>query len=336
MLGKTLRAALAAAALLTVGAGSALAQDVICYNCPPEWADWGTMLQAIKKNTGISIPQDNKNSGQTLAQLIAEKANPIADFAYFGVSFGIVAKEKGVTQPYKPKNWDKIPAGLKDPQGYWFSTHYGTIGFFVNKAALSGKPVPQSWADLLDPKYKGLIGILDPTSAFVGYAGAVAVNKALGGNLHDLTPAIDYFKKFKKNDPIIPKQTAYARVLSGEIPIMIDFDFNAYRAKYKDKAPVEFVIPKEGTIVVPYVLSLVKGAPHAKMAEKALDFIQSEKGQAIWANAFLHPILPGAMSPEVAKKFLPASEYKRATPVDYAAMAAAEKGFTQRYLREVR
>src|ERR1700758_3077730 len=27
---------------------SAHAADVICYNCPPEWADWASMLKAIK------------------------------------------------------------------------------------------------------------------------------------------------------------------------------------------------------------------------------------------------------------------------------------------------
>ena len=327
-----------AALALAVAAGPrpASAQDAICYNCPPEWADWGTMLQAIKQNVRVAIPSDNKNSGQALAQVIAEKSNPVADFVYYGVSFGIQAKGAGVTEPYRPANWDKIPEGLKDADGHWFSTHYGTLGLFVNKDALGGKPVPQSWADLLDPKYKGMVGYLDPTSAFVGYAGAVAINRALGGRMDEFGPAIDYFKKLAKNDPIVPKQTAYARVLSGEIPILIDFDFNAYRAKYKDGAPADFVIPREGSVIVPYVLSLVKGAPHAEAAKKALDFIQSEKGQAIWAEAFLHPILPGAMSAAAAGKFLPEAEYRRAAPVDYAAMAEAQKTFTDRYLSEVR
>ena len=294
------------------------------------------MLKAIKENTGVSIPQDNKNSGQALAQLIAEKGNPIADFAYMGISFGIQAKAKGVTQPFKPENWDKIPAGLKDPDGNWFATHFGTLGLFVNKAALGGKPVPQSWSDLLDPKYKGLVGFLDPSSAFVGYAGAVAINKAEGGTLQNFEPGIQFFKKLMKNDPIVPKQTAYARVISGEIPILIDFDFNAYRAKYQDDAPVEFVIPKEGTIVVPYVLTLVKNAPHPEAAKKALDFIQSAKGQALWAKAFLKPVIPGSMPADVASKFLPESDYKRATTVDYSMMAKVEKSFSDRYLNEVR
>ena len=66
----------------------AQAADVICYNCPPEWADWASMLKAIKADLGYDIPFDNKNSGQTLSQLIAEKANPVADIAYYGVNSG--------------------------------------------------------------------------------------------------------------------------------------------------------------------------------------------------------------------------------------------------------
>lgn len=317
-----------------VGRVSAAGQNAICYNCPPEWADWASELKAIQDKLGISIPPDNKNSGQALAQLIAEKASPVADVVYYGPTFGIKAQEEGVIQPYKPAHWNEIPAGLKDPNGYWFAIHYGTLGFMVNVAALGGKPIPHSWHDLLKPEYRGMVGYLDPTSAFVGYVGAVAVNNALGGNLNNFTPAINYFKELQKNAPIVPKQTAYARVLSGEIPILLDYDFNAYRAKYKDKANVAFVIPAEGTVEVPYVMSMVKGDPNPANAKKVLDFVLSDEGQAVWANAFLQPVR-GSLPKDIAAKFLPKSEYARAKAVDYAKMAASEKAFSDRYLAEV-
>jgi len=330
------------AALATVLLGSvmqtnmALGADAICYNCPPQWADWASQLKSIEKNLGYKLPHDNKNSGQTLSQLLTEKDNPVADVAYYGVSFGITAAKKGVTEAYKPKHWDEIPDGLKDPDGNWFTIHSGTIGFFVNKDALEGLPVPQSWADLLKPEYKGMMGYLDPSSAFVGYAGAVAVNRAMGGSLDNFNPGIEYFKKLAKNQPIVPKQTAYARVLSGEIPILFDYDFNAYRGKYKDKANVEFVIPAEGTVVVPYVMSLVKDAPHPNRGKKILDHIMSDTGQAVWANAFLRPVRASALSKEAAAKFLPAADYARSKPVDYQKMADVQDGFKHRYLNEVR
>ena len=158
----------------------------------------------------------------------------------------------------------------------------------------------------------------------------------MGGNLSNFDPGINYFKKLAKNDPIVPKQTSYARVLSGEIPILFDYDFNAYRGKYTDKANVVFVIPQEGTIVLPYVMSLVKNGPHPEKGKKILDFIMSDEGQKVWANAFLRPIRSSALSTEAASKFLPASDYARAKPVNYGKMAAVQKSFQERYLSDVR
>ena len=322
-------------ALGLVAGQAAWAQNAICYNCPPEWADWGTQLRAIKARTGVNVPPDNKNSGQSLAQMVAEKASPVADVTYLGITFAIQAQKEGVLASYKPAAWNDIPNDLKDPQGHWFAIHSGTMGFMVNVDALKGKPVPKSWADLLKPDYKGLIGYLDPASAFVGYVGAVAVNQARGGTMDNFGPAIDYFKALQKNEPIVPKQTSYARVLSGEIAILLDYDFNAYRAKYKDQANVQFVIPTEGTVVVPYVMSLVAKAPHGDNGKKVLDFVLSNEGQAIWANAYLRPVRAEAMSKEAQSRFLPASDYARAKAVDYQKMASGQKAFSDRYQKEV-
>ena len=331
-----LRKTLAALLLCGTASLSHAAETAICYNCPPEWADWGAQLQAIAADTGVKVPLDNKNSGQALAQLVAERAAPMADVVYYGVTFGLQAQNAGVVGSYKPKGWDDIPAGLKDPEGHWFAIHSGTLGIMVNVDALGGLPVPQSWADLLKPEYKGMVGYLDPSSAFVGYVSAVAINRAMGGDLDDFTPAIDYFKKLAGNSPIVPKQTAYARVLSGELPILVDYDFNAYRARYKDQANVAFVIPSEGSISVPYVMSVVENAPHRANAEKVLDFVLSDKGQALWANAYLRPVRPVQMPAEVAARFLPESDYARSGVVDYQKMAAVQEAFAARYLKEVR
>jgi putative spermidine/putrescine transport system substrate-binding protein len=315
---------------------SANAADVICYNCPPEWADWASMLKAIKSDLNYDIPHDNKNSGQALAQILAEKNNPVGDIGYFGVTFGMKAKAKGALEPYKPANWEQVPAGLKDPDGYWTTIHSGTLGLFVNKDALGGKPAPACWKDLLKSDYKGMVGYLDPSSAAVGYVGAVAINLALGGSAANFDPAIAFFKELRKNDPIVPKQTSYTRVVSGEMPILLDYDFNAYRAKYSEKGNFEFVIPCEGSVVFPYVVGLVKNAPDKDKAKRVLDYLLSDKGQAIWTNAYLRPARPIELPEAVKSKFLPDSDYARAVNVDWGQMENMQKGFVERYLAEVR
>jgi putative spermidine/putrescine transport system substrate-binding protein len=326
---------LAALAVFGIG-GPARAADVICYNCPPQWADFASMLKAVKTDLGYDIPFDNKNSGQALSQIIAEKNNPVADIVYYGVNFGMKAKAAGVVDPYKPEGSDQVPAALKDPDGYWTTIHSGTLGLFINKEALGGNPVPVCWKDLLKPQYKGMVGYLDPSSAAVGFVGAVAVNIGLGGTDSDMSPAIDFFKQLHTNEPIVPKQTSYARVVSGEIPILFDYDFNAYRAKYGESGNFEFVIPCEGTVVFPYVTSLVKNAPDQTKAEKVLDYFLSDKGQAMWANAYLRPARPIELAESIKSKFLSASDYARAKSVDWAKMEAVQNAFTERYLAEVR
>ncbi|MEO0760655.1 MAG: ABC transporter substrate-binding protein [Pseudomonadota bacterium] len=323
------------AAVTTAIATPAIAADAVCYNCPPQWADWASMLKAIDEKVDVQMPHDNKNSGQTLSQLLAERDAPVADVAYYGVTTGIKAGNEGVVEPYKPTGFDDIPDGLKDPEGAWFAIHFGTLGFFVNVDALGGAPVPACFADLTKPEYAGMVGYLDPSSAFVGYAGAVAVNMAFGGDLENFDPAIKYFQDLGENDPIVPKQTSYARVVSGEIPILFDYDFNAYRGKYEEDGNFEFVLPCEGSVRVPYVMSLVKDAPNPELGKKVLDFILSDEGQAIWTNAYLQPSRPVELPEAVAEKFLPASEYERAVAVDYAAMEAVQSAFGERYLAEV-
>jgi putative spermidine/putrescine transport system substrate-binding protein len=331
----TASSAVASASLFPALAFGQAPQRAVCYNCPPEWADWGGMLRLVGQRLNIQVPPDNKNSGQALAALVAERAKPVADVVYLGGQVGPQARAADVLTSYRSTRASDIPNALKDADGFWTTIHSGTLGFFVNTAALRGKPLPKGWRDLLKPEYKGLIGYLNPSSAAVGQVGVMAANLALGGSYDNLDPGIAFFKQLQANAPIVPTQTAYARVLSGEIPILIDYDFNAYRGKYTDKAPVEFVLPIEGTQQLPYVIGLVKNGPNPELGRKIIDFVLSDEGQRHWANAYLRPVIASAMSAEVRSKFIADSEYSRATPLDVQRLASASRAIAERYQKDV-
>jgi len=314
---------------------AAESKQVVIYNSPPEWANWGEELKQFSAKTGIQATPDNKNSGQTVTALIAEKAKPGADAAYLGITFGYDAANKDLLEGYKPAGFDSIPNDLKDPEGRWMTIHYGAIAFIANTDALGKTPVPKSWADLLKPEYKGKVAFLDPTSAAVGYSVALAANLAMGGTLDNWEPGFKYFKRLEAQGVEHPKQTATPRVIKGEIPILIDADFNGYRPKIKENAPLQVVIPTEGSLKIPYVIGLVKGAPRPDAGKKLIDFVLSDEGQKIWAAGFVQPIRSGMVPPEVASQMLPASDYARAKSVDYLKMQQAQKAFTERWQAEI-
>ncbi|MDW8395405.1 MAG: extracellular solute-binding protein, partial [Anaerolineae bacterium] len=308
---------------------------VVAYNSPEKWANWGGVLKAFTAKTGLQAPNDPKNSGQTLAALKAEAAAPQADTAYFGIVTGIQAGNEGLLEGYKPAGFDEIPEGLKHPDGLWFTIHQGTVAFIVNTKVLGDVPVPKCWKDLTKPEYANKVGFLDPTQAAIGYSVATAVNLALGGTLDNWDKGIEYLKQLKANGLQLPAQTATALVQQGEIPILIDADFNGYQIKNNEGAPVEVVIPCEGSISIPYVIGLVKGAPNAEGGKKLLDFVLSDEGQALFAQSYLRPIRNVKVDPKIAEGMLPASAYEKVVVPDYAKMSEVRPQFLERWKNEV-
>ena len=58
-----------AAAVTLIARAPAQAADVICYNCPPQWADFASMLKAIKADLGLghSLRQQEFRPGAVAA-----------------------------------------------------------------------------------------------------------------------------------------------------------------------------------------------------------------------------------------------------------------------------
>ncbi len=311
--------------------------EVVSYDTGPHWANWSEEFKEFEAAyPGVKIAYNDLGSGATVARLEKESLNTQADTAYYSFTYGDIAKQKGLTQGYKPPNFEKIPEGLRDPEGHWFTIHMGTVAFAVNTKII--KNVPQSWSDLLKPEYKNTVVYLDPRTTGVGFAVLVASAVANGGSETNLDPGIAYLAKLQKagNVKSIDTTVAKAKFLKGEIPIWISYDFNQYKAKYLEGAECEIVIPKDGSVTVPYVISMVNKAPHPNAAKLWLNWILSEKGQKIFARGFVRPVVPGIELPEsVKKQFLPDSAYAAAKNIDWSATKTVLEDAKKKWEKEV-
>jgi putative spermidine/putrescine transport system substrate-binding protein len=307
---------------------------VIQYDCIPNYANWGGVTAKYKEVSGVTVPPDDKGSSVAKAALEKEKDAPVADVAYYSGAIGYAAAKEGLHQPYKPQGWDKIPEGLKDPEGLWFTLHTGAVAFVVNTKALGATPVPKSWADLLKPEYKGKVAYDDPTWGGTSYTMLYGVNRLMGGSDTDFKPGLEYLKKLDANIIKYPRESVYNDVLRGEIPIWINADGAGYKMKFVDKGDVQVVIPEEGSISMPLVMGMVKGAPHPEEAKKYMDWLLTPEAQALFAQAYFKPAT-APLPPELAQNFLPDSDYSRVKNFDLAGMASVSEALKKAWLDEI-
>ena len=100
------------AALLVAVSAPALAQqqqiNVICS----VQADWCNMIQTVfQKTTGIKVNMSLKGSGEALAQINAEKANPKTDVWFGGTGDPhLQAAEQDLTLEYKSASLPQLHA----------------------------------------------------------------------------------------------------------------------------------------------------------------------------------------------------------------------------------
>ena len=111
------------------GTMSALADELIVYSSVDE-ENARNILDEFSKATGIQVNMVFLSSGPAMSRIEAEKANPLAD-VWFGAPSEnhIIAKDRGLTQPYISKTAEDLAGGFKDPEGYW-------TAFYMNPAGI--------------------------------------------------------------------------------------------------------------------------------------------------------------------------------------------------------
>ncbi len=296
---------------------------VVSFDTGPTWANWAAQFAAFKRRyPDVEIVYNDLGSAATVVALEKARNRPQADTAYYFAASGVDAAKKGVVAPFKPVNFDKLPAVFREPDGRWFTIHSLTIAFVVNTKLV--KNVPQSWADLLKPEYKNSVVYLDPRSTGVGQVLVFATNFASGGDMNNVQPGLDYLGKLHQSGNVLRVlgTTPYAQFVKGEIPIWISYENDGLKAKFTDGLgdAVAVVIPKEASAAAPYGISLVEKGPNPNAGKLWLNFVMTEFGQGIFAQGFVRPSVPGVKLPEaVADKLPPAPQVR---PLDVQAAAA--------------
>ncbi len=277
------------AGLVLAGSASlAQAQGVVNVLCPMQ-AEWCQLASVeFEKETGIKAAMILKGSGESFAQLAAEKANPKVDLWYGGTGDPhLQAAELGLTEEYRsPQLANLRPWALKQAEASKYRTvgiYLGVLGFGYNTELLAKKGIaaPQCWKDLAKPEFKGEVQMANPNASGTAYTAIATLVQLFGEE-----EAFKFLLALHRNINAYPRQgvgpiKAAAR---GETMVAVAFIHDVI-TEGQAGFPVKSVAPCEGTGFEIGSMSIVKGARNLENARKFYDWALTPKAQALAEKA---------------------------------------------------
>lgn len=276
----------AAACGTTVDEIAAAAKDegkVNLIALPDTWANYKGILASFTSTYGIDAPVANPDasSADEVTAIQTLRGQPdMPDAVDVGPSFTQQMIDEGYADVYKPTVWDQIPDALKDPAGHWVAAYYGVMSIATNTTLVPDAPT--TWADLKKPEYKGMVTLNgDPREAGAAFAAVMAASLANGGSFDDIMPGIEYFAGLKESGNLQTIDVNEANLLSGEVPIALDWTYNfpAVKQEMKDAGfDVQVTVPSDGVYGGFYAQSVVTESSHPCAARLWLEHIVGDDG----------------------------------------------------------
>ena len=250
---------------------------------PDTWANYKGILQSYGEKYGIKNPVANPDasSADELVAVETLAGQPdMPDAVDVSPAFAQEFDTKGLWEPYQPCLWDEIPETLKDPDGKWVAAYYGLMAIGANTTVVT--EVPTSFADLKDPKYKGLVSLNgDPRESGAAFAAVMAAALANGGSFDDILPGVEYFAELKKSGNLSASDVTAASVISGETPLVLDWTYNyPGMATVLEENGITFqvTVPTDGVYGGYYAQGVVKNSPHQSASKLWINHLISDEG----------------------------------------------------------
>jgi iron(III) transport system substrate-binding protein len=296
---------LACAALLF--AGPAAAQKVIVYTSNDSNLN-RFVYEAFKKETGIEVEGVEAGSGVVFRRIQSERERPLGDIVW-GVSRTLLRANKALLAPYASKNKDTVPAQFRDADDHWIGSNVHILVILQNTKLIPESEGPKSWADLMDPKWKGKVAFTDPANSGSAYSNLTMLADLWGSG----DAGWEKVSQLLANTRVLNRSSlVFQGVGNGEFPLGMSLEYAGYLWS-SNGAPVKVIYPSDGTIAQMEGVAIIKGGPNTENAKKFVDYVtRKDVREAILGFAFRRPArqdldlskLPGAMPQLSAIKIL--------------------------------
>ena len=240
----------------------------------------GELIKAFEsKYPFVKIRFQPGGAGRQLEQLLVEHRTkkPRADIINTRRSYVGVMAKAGAVARYRTPLRASLRDGFTDKEGFVNGIYAQPRVFLFNTRMVARDKAPQSFEDLLDPRWKDKLGMdttdYDWLASLIDYYGR---GKAL-----ELAGKLAKQQLNLRRGPTLLAQLAVA----GEFPLVIDAFPEEIMQMKSAKAPVDFIFSEPFVPVkTPTTISISSGAPHPHAAALFVDFLLAKAGQDLMAG----------------------------------------------------
>jgi iron(III) transport system substrate-binding protein len=271
-----------------VGCGGESQPRVVVYTAlDQEFSE--PILQRYQRQTGITIVgkydiESTKTVGLT-NQILAERDAPRCDLFWNNEIVNTLRlKKQGLLEPFTPPNATDFPETFRDKHGTWYGFAARARILIVNTQRVAETDRPTSILNLIDPRWRGRIGLAKPLF------GTTATHAACLYTIWGDEKARQFFDDLKANEAqILSGNRDVARAVGrGELAFGLT-DTDDALVEAAEGSPVAIVYPDRqsdqlGTLFIPNTVALIRGAPHRRQAEALAAFLLSPEVETALAQ----------------------------------------------------
>lgn len=241
--------------------------------------------------TGIKVNLIEGKINELIERVKAEGANSPADVMITTDAGRLYTLEQEeLLQTVESMTLSKeVPANLRHPEGYWYGVSKRARVIYYDKATVSEPPM--TYADLADPKYKGMVCARSSTNIYM--LSLLASQIAHNGEAAAKTWATGLLSNFAR-DPQGGDTDQLRGIVSGECAIAVGNTYYFARALRKDVKgltgstdKIGWIFPDQdgnGTHVNISGAGVTKNAPNKDNAVKLLEYLTSNSAQNYFAS----------------------------------------------------
>jgi putative spermidine/putrescine transport system substrate-binding protein len=247
------------------------------------------LKEPFEREFGARIVFDPTGSAsEDYAKIRATRGDPGWDVVVMTAPESILGCREKLLQPTTDTEIPNIKAlypevqNLVAPCGVVIEIQYMSLMYNTNHV----RPAPDSWNVFWDPKYKGRIIIPDIGSILAVYF-LIMASYANDGDERNIQPGFDAIARLRPSAlAVIQSSAAMAPYFEREEAWLLPY-WDGRAHYYRGRGlPLDFTVPKEGSIFLLDTVNVPAGARNKPLAYKFLNWWLSAEVQRRWALAY--------------------------------------------------